>query len=260
MKILELFAGSCSIGKEAKKLGYQVFSSDIEQFGGIDYIVDILKFDYKKVPFIPDIIWASPPCTGFSVASIGTHWGGGYRKYEPQTETAKLGIKLVKKTLEIINYYKKLNLDLIYYIENPRGVLRKLGLLDEVQFHHTVSYCSYGDERMKPTDIWTNNENWNPKKMCKNGDKCHISAPRGSKTGTQGRKGSFDRSKIPTNLCKEVLLSSLDKDLTPNIERGMAQKRIRNPSTGKYYAIRQRTTSKGKKGQTRGVDIKDLIQ
>jgi hypothetical protein len=33
----------------------------------------------------------------------------------------------------------------------------------------------------------------------------------------------------------------------------MAQKRIHNPATGKYYAIRQRTTSKGKKGQISGV-------
>ncbi len=205
MKILELFAGSRSIGKEAEKLGMEVFSSDIEQFGGIDYVEDILKFDYKKVPFVPNMIWASPPCTGFSVASIGTHWGGGYRKYEPQTQTAKLGIQLVKKTLQIINHYHKLNPNLIYYIENPRGVLRKLKLLDKVPYHHTVSYCQYGDERMKPTDIWTNNPKWHPKKICKNGDTCHVAAPRGSKTGTQGRNGAFNRSKIPSKLCKEVL-------------------------------------------------------
>jgi len=32
----------------------------------------------------------------------------------------------------------------------------------------------------------------------------------------------------------------------------MIKKRIHNPSTGKYYAIRQRTTSAGKKGQILG--------
>lgn len=205
MKVLELFAGSRSIGKEAEKKNFQVFSSDIEQFGGIDYVIDILNFDYKKVPFIPDVIWASPPCTGFSVASIGTHWGGGYRKYEPKTDTARLGIALVKKTLEIIEYYKKKNPKLIFYVENPRGVLRKLGLLDHIKCHHTVTYCQYGDDRMKPTDIWTNNSKWSPKKVCKNGDKCHVSAPRGSKTGTQGKKGAYERSKLPEELCKEVL-------------------------------------------------------
>ena len=207
-KVLELFAGSRSIGKEAEKKGMRVFSSDIEQFGGIDYVVDILQFDYKKVPFVPDVIWASPPCTGFSVASIGTHWGGGRRAYEPKTDTARLGIALVQKTLEIIDYYSRLNPDLVYYIENPRGVLRKLGLLDKVPFHHTVSYCQYGDERMKPTDIWTNNSKWEPKQICKNGDKCHVAAPRGSKTGTQGRSGAFERSKLPPRLCREVLIRS----------------------------------------------------
>ena len=75
MKVLELFAGSRSIGKQAESLGMEVFSSDINDFEGINYVVNILEFDYSKVPFIPDVIWASPPCTGFSVAAIGHHWG-----------------------------------------------------------------------------------------------------------------------------------------------------------------------------------------
>ena len=47
---------------------------------------------------------------------------------------------------------------------------------------YTVTYCQYGDKRMKPTDIWTNYPNPQFKKPCKNGDKCHTPAPRGSKT------------------------------------------------------------------------------
>lgn len=134
--------------------------------------------------------------------------GGGFRKYRPKTNTARLGMALVKKTLTIIEHYRTLNPKLIFYIENPRGVLRKIGILDRVPLHHTVSYCQYGDERMKPTDIWTNNIDWKPKKICKNGDTCHVAAPRGSKTGTQGRAGAFERSKIPYRLCSEVLESS----------------------------------------------------
>ena len=67
----------------------------------------------------------------------------------------------------------------------------------------TVTYCQYGDTRMKPTDLWIN-FNWIGKR-CKNGDKCHVSAPRGSKTGTQGLKGAKERSVIPPKLCIEIL-------------------------------------------------------
>lgn len=203
MKVLELFAGSRSIGKVAEEQGWEVFSVDINDFEGIDYVTDILDFDYTKVPFIPDIIWASPPCTTFSVASIGYHWSKGYT---PKTEKAEIGLKIIKKTLEIIEHYTWHNRRLYYFIENPRGMLRKMKFMPN-DFRQTVTYCQYGDSRMKPTDIWTNNKNWNPRPMCKNGAPCHESAPRGSQTGTQGLKGNYNRSKLPKELCEEVLLS-----------------------------------------------------
>ncbi|MDE2019150.1 MAG: DNA cytosine methyltransferase [Patescibacteria group bacterium] len=202
MLVLELFAGSRSIGKAAEKLGMPVFSCDIEAFPDIDYQENILKFEVKKVPFYPDIIWASPPCTGFSVASIGHNWTGGKNAYIPKSETARTGIAIVKKTLELIQYFEPR----FWFIENPRGVLRKMDFMQRFT-RHTVTYCQYGDERMKPTDIWTNNILWKPRPMCKNGDTCHVRAPRGGKTGTQGRKGAFERSKIPQELCIEILKS-----------------------------------------------------
>ena len=109
MNVLELFAGSRSIGKEAEKLGYNVFSVDAQNFKNIDLVIDILKLDnqtlmnklFKKGIDNVDIIWASPPCTHFSVCQIGRNWN-----YDntPKTNGAKLGIKLVKKTLEIIKF------------------------------------------------------------------------------------------------------------------------------------------------------------
>jgi len=206
MNILELFAGSRSISKVGKKMGHKVFTSDIEDFEEIDYVIDVLNFDYKKVLFIPDMIWASPPCTGFSVASIGHHWQGGVGAYIPKSQTALLGIRLMEKTLEIIRHYQMINPNLVWYMENPRGVMRKMPQLTGLE-RKTVTYCQYGDTRMKPTDIWTNNKSWKPREKCSNGSPCHVAAPRGSKTGTQGLKGSFDRSKIPASLCREVIIS-----------------------------------------------------
>ena len=204
MNVLELFAGSRSIGKQAEKLGMNVFSSDINDFKGIDYVVNILEFDLSKVPFKPDIIWASPPCTSFSVASIGHHWTGGKGAYIPKTDGARLGLELVKKTIEIIEYFQPT----FWFMENPSGVLRKLPVVQGLP-RKTITYCQYGDERMKPTDIWTNSILWEPRPMCKNGDPCHVAAPRGSRTGTQGRSNAYERSKIPDELCKEILKSCL---------------------------------------------------
>lgn len=206
MKVLELFAGSRSIGKAAESLGYEVYSSDLNDFEGIDYPIDILEFDTSKVPFKPDIIWASPPCTYFSVASIGKHWN---KDHTPKTEQAVFGVKVVNKTIQII---KELN-PKYWYIENPRGKLRKLDFMQPIP-RTTVWYCTYGDKRAKPTDIWTNNlrsvfnpVGWQPRPECFNGNKnCHHeSAPRGSRTGTQGLKGNYERSKIPNELCLEIL-------------------------------------------------------
>ena len=73
---------------------------------------------------------------------------------------------------------------------------------------YTVTYCQYGDNRMKPTDIWTNHPNPKFKPMCKNGQPCHVSAPRGSKTGIQGLKGSVLRSIIPRELCEHIVTIS----------------------------------------------------
>lgn len=65
--------------------------------------------------------------------------------------------------------------------------------------------CKYGDTRMKPTDIWTNHPDPQFKPPCKNGDPCHEPAPRGSRTGTQGRKGSVIRPLIPEELCDHIV-------------------------------------------------------
>ena len=65
--------------------------------------------------------------------------------------------------------------------------------------------CQYGDFRQKPTDIWTNHPNPDFKPMCKRGAPCHMSAPRGSKSGTQLIKGARDRARLPDLLCQHIV-------------------------------------------------------
>ena len=73
MKILELFAGSRSIGKIAEQCGFEVFSVDVKQFEGIDLVKDIEFLTVEDIPFKPDMIWASTPCTTYSLAAISHH-------------------------------------------------------------------------------------------------------------------------------------------------------------------------------------------
>ena len=201
MKTLELFAGSRSFSKVAQKLGHQTYTTDNQDFEQIDQVCDIFNFDIDKMLEEyghPDIIWASPPCTAFSVASIGHHWN---QDHTPKTEKAVLGVEIVQRTKEII---EKLNPQ-YYFVENPRGKLRKLPVVDSFPYQKTITYCSYGDMRMKPTDIWSNTD-FTTRPMCFNGNKdCHHApAPRGSKTGTQGLKGDYLRSQIPAALFEDL--------------------------------------------------------
>lgn len=213
MKILELFAGSRSIGKQAEQLGFEVFSVDWKEFSGIDLVTDIEFIKTSDIPFIPDIIWCSPDCTTYSIAAISHH----RNNTEPISDYAKKSDRVNLNMLHLIREVLLINPDLKFYIENPVGMMRKMSFMKGIP-KTTVTYCQYGDTRMKPTDIWSNNiyslfnpDGWQPKPRCSNGDKCHVSAPRGSKTGTQGRKGSYERSVIPEELCREILLSNINQ-------------------------------------------------
>lgn len=208
LNVLELFAGSRSIGKEANLLGMNVFSVDWYDFDGINLSIDIEYLKITDIPFIPDVIWASPDCTTYTIAAISHHRNGT----TPISDYAK---KCDRTNIHFISLIKKwliLNPNLVFFIENPRGMLRKMPFISEFK-RQTVWYCKYGDDRAKPTDIFTNSTRWIPRPECHNGNKkCHHQpAPRGSKTGTQGLKGSYNRSKIPKELCNEILLSCTNK-------------------------------------------------
>lgn len=204
MLVFDFFSGTGSSTQAFKDAGHTVITFELDDFFEATEHVDIFNLNAKDLINKygqPDFVWASPPCTAFSVASMGHHWGGGIRAYEPKTEAAKISQKLVAHTRKLI---ADLNPTNGWLIENPRGMLRKLPVVEGLP-RTTVSYCTYGDSRMKPTDLWGIVPNWTPRVMCKNGMPCHEAAPRGAKTGTQGLKGARERSRVPYALGKEIL-------------------------------------------------------
>lgn len=205
MKVLELFAGTRSISKAFEAAGHEVFSVEWDKdFEKIDLYADISTLtakDILKQFGQPDVIWASPDCSTYSIAGISHHrrqQEGG--NLEAVSEYAKFCDMTNKHVLDLINELKPR----FYFIENPRGGMRKMDFMKGL-YRYTVTYCQYGDTRMKPTDIWTNHPDPQFKPMCKNGDPCHEKAPRGARTGTQGLKGSKERSVIPAQLCQHIV-------------------------------------------------------
>ena len=187
MKVLELFAGTRSIGKAFESRGHEVFSVEWSKDSeNIDLYEDINKVTAEDIIRLfgkPDVIWASPDCSTFSIAAISHH-----RRKNPDTGSLEPVSTYAKFCDMVDQHVLKLIEELqprYYFIENPRGGMRKMEWMKGLS-RYTVTYCQYGDNRMKPTDIWTNHPDPKFLPMCHNGDSCHVAAPRGSKTGTQG--------------------------------------------------------------------------
>ncbi len=205
MKILELFCGTKSISKAFKGRGHEVYTVDWDNGFAPDLAIDIEQLTVKDIiklcDGVPDVIWASPDCTSYSIAAISHHRTRGENgNLAPKSEYAKKCDRVNMHVLDLIAELKPK----YYFIENPRGGMRKMDFMKGL-YRYTVTYCKYGDKRMKPTDIWTNHPCPNFKPPCKNGDKCHEAAPRGARTGTQGIKGAKDRARIPQALCNHIV-------------------------------------------------------
>jgi len=206
MKILELFSGTESFSKVARAREHECFTVDNNPIFKPSLCKDIMDLKVEDIPFKPDIIWASPPCTTFSVASISRHWN----KDGTPKESALKGMAIVLKTIAFI---REMN-PKFWIIENPRGMLRKQSFMPN-EFRKTVTYCQYGHVSQKPTDLWNNISDWIPKPMCKPGSPCHEKASRGAKTGIQGiynkkdymscHRSAVARAIIPSDLCQEIL-------------------------------------------------------
>lgn len=204
--MLELFAGTRSIGRAFESRGHEVYSVEWDKkFDDIDLYADIGTVTAEQILNDfghPDVIWMSPDCTSFSIAAISHHRRRNEEtgNLDPVSDYAKFCDTVDQHCLDLIRDLKPR----FYFIENPRGGMRKMTWMQGIP-RYTITYCRYGDTRMKPTDIWTNHPDPQFKPPCRNGSPCHQAAPRGSKTGTQGLQNAMERSRIPDKLCQHIV-------------------------------------------------------
>lgn len=202
--MLDLFCGTKSVANAFNKGGWNVYTIDWDKQFNPTLQADIGKLTAEEIINLcggkPDVIWASPDCTTYSVAAISKHRVKENGTLRPISDYAKQCDQTNQHLLDLIRELKPT----YWFIENPRGGLRKMDFMSELP-RYTVTYCQYGDKRMKPTDIWTNHPNPKFKPPCKNGDPCHEKAPRGSKTGTQSLKNRIEKARIPNELCEHIV-------------------------------------------------------
>ena len=205
MKVLELFSGTGVLSAAFRERGHGTLTVDWEASHKPDLKADIGTLSADDVVRLfgrPDVIWASPDCTTYSVMCISRHRDG----VKPKSEYAARCDRVNAHVCDLIRELKPK----AWFVENPVGMLRKMPFIlklmeDMGGSRHTVTYCQYGERRQKPTDIFTNHPGPKFRPPCRRGDKCHDAAPRGSRTGTQGLKGKALRAKLPKELCDHVV-------------------------------------------------------
>lgn len=204
LRMLDLFSGLGGWAGAWRDAGHEVITVDLDPRFKTDIVGDVAQLRPEDLPWRPDVILASPPCEAFSVMVIGRNW---HHDGTPKNEKSALAVELVRATMRLIDVLAP-----AYWImENPVGKLRVLPVVSELE-RRTVTFCQYGETRMKPTDLWGG---FPPslwlRPPCSQGSPCHVAAPRGSRGAgtTQGMKNAALRAEIPRELSAHVLEACL---------------------------------------------------
>ena len=183
-RILELCAGTGSIGKAFKDHGWEVVSLDLMPDFSPTIQADLMTWNFEVA--YPsghfDVCWCSPPCTEYSRA-----------KTTGKRDLGKAD-SLVKRMLDIFQYFQPN----IWAFENPfTGLLKTRDVVDGLPFKF-LCYCKYGFPYKKATAIWTNLETWQPRPMCTKATPCECIVDGKHPQTAQRGPGKKDGKRVPS--------------------------------------------------------------
>ena len=155
MICLDLCSGTGSVTKALRGLfpDARIYSIDILDSCVFElddkhthFVADIRSFDFATIlnGQRPDFIWASPPCTQYSIA----------RSKAKTPRNFELADSIVKACMNIVEQLNPVK----FALENPdTGYLKKRDVMQPwSHYYHRTSYCMFGFPYMKATSIWTN--------------------------------------------------------------------------------------------------------
>ena len=198
-RLLEVFAGTHSIGKVFERAGWEVVSLDSNPKCKATHVCDVRSFDKSQYPVgFFDCIWASPECTQYSIAREG--------KLPRDYATAD---SCVQAVIDLIRHYRPA----VWWLENPStGYLKARAVAEPLGRPHLVHYCKYysdaeGFQFKKPTALWTDCQWFVAREGCTPAARCGFMAVNAKHHEHQLRRGVGNkehRIRMPEALCVQI--------------------------------------------------------
>jgi len=196
-RVLDLFCGLGGFSaafEESDK--WDVTTVDIEARFDPDIQADV--FDLRPSDFDAefDVVVGGHPCTLFSPAGNHDEWD--MQSHQPIGERARTHVAMAHHTVGLI----KALTPTYWFLENPRGRMR--WVLGEPT--GTVTYCQYGREYQKPTDLWGNHPAGLSYQSCSRGAACHVRNVEDDGTSATASMSNdvAERSLVPYDLSESI--------------------------------------------------------
>ena len=197
-------AGDIVVGVDWENHGQQIIGDFTKEETW--EIIDNVTPMWERYAMPYDFIWFSPDCSIFSLANM--RWQRHFdENYQPLTERAQQEVEGIKFVIEKIEERKPI---LGWVMENPRALMRKMDFVKPLH-RATVSYCQYGFNRRKATDLFGNLPLSFRPRFCRKGHSCHVRTPRygfGSQLGTQGMEKT-EAGIIPFKLSEAIRTAAI---------------------------------------------------